>query len=707
MNSQKILLIDSDPKHAEALNETAIITGGERATIECAGTLASGLKRLGGPEVGAVFLNLFLPDSRGMDTLNRVVLATCAPIVVLGGADDEALCTEAMSRGAHDYLLEGRLDSCSFARAARNVLERERTQRKLLLERERAQVTLNSIGDGVLSTDIWGRATYLNAVAEEMTGWTSREAAGRALAEVFEIVDGTSHNACPNPVEAAMRQDHTVRVTPNCQLVRRDGQLLEIENCTAPIHDRNGRVTGTVLVFHDVSIARKLVLKMSHLAQHDPLTDLPNRVLFRDRLTQAISWAHRNRGLLAVLFLDLDGFKQMNDSLGHIIGDKVLLSVAGRISGCLRKSDTVSRQGGDEFVVLLPEVTHAADAAISAAKIINELRRPHHLGEHRLNITASVGLSTYPYDGEDAETLIKNADTAMYHAKQCGRDNYQFFHKKMNLRNAERHSLEGQLRYALERNEFLLHYQPKVNLSTGTVTSAEALVRWQHPERGLLLPAQFLAIAEESGLMLPLGRWVMHEVCRQMRAWMDAGLPAVPVAVNISSEEFRGERFVESIGLALKSERLDAHYLELELTETVLMWHAESSERTLEKLKAAGVRLAVDDFGTGYSSLGHLMRFAIDAFKLDQSFVRNIVSSSDDAPVVSAVIGMGKSLRHRVIAKGVETPEQFAFLRAQGCDEGQGYYFNRPMLPAQFEKLLANDTCQSQFSADARSSAGA
>ena len=707
MNSHKILLIDGDPKHAEALNQTAIITAGECVTIECAGTLASGLARLGDPGIGAVFLNLFLPDSRGMATLDQVVLATCAPVVVLGGDHDEVVCTEAMSRGAHDYLLEGHLDSYSFARAARNVFERERPQRKLLLERERAQVTLNSIGDAVLSTDIWGRVTYLNAVAEKMTGWTSMDAAGHPLAEVFEIVDGTSHQACPDPVESAMRQDLTVGVTPNCQLIRRDGQVLEIENCTAPIHDRNGWVTGTVLVFHDVSIARKLVLEMSHLAQHDALTDLPNRVLFRDRLTQAISWAQRNRGLLAVLFLDLDGFKQMNDSLGHIVGDKVLQSVAGRISGCLRKSDTVSRQGGDEFVVLLREVTHAADAAISAAKIINELRRPHHIGERRLNMTTSVGLSTYPYDGEDAETLVKNADTAMYHAKQRGRDNYQFFHKKMNLRNAERHSTEGQLRYALERNEFLLHYQPKVNLSTGAVTSAEALVRWQHPERGLLLPGQFLAIAEESGLMLPLGRWVMHEVCRQTRAWIDAGLPAVPVAVNISSEEFRGEHFLESIAVALQSERLDAHLLELELTETVLMWHAESSERTLKKLKGAGVRLAVDDFGTGYSSLSHLMRFAIDAFKLDESFVRNIVSSSDDAPVVSAVIGMGKSLRHRVIAKGVETPEQFAFLRAHGCDEGQGYYFDRPMLPEHFEKLLANDRLQPQLSADVRSSPGA
>jgi diguanylate cyclase (GGDEF)-like protein len=398
--------------------------------------------------------------------------------------------------------------------------------------------------------------------------------------------------------------------------------------------------------------------------------------------------AHRNHNQLALLFLDLDGFKHINDSLGHAIGDKLLQSVAARLSGCVRKSDTVSRQGGDEFVILLPTVTHAADAAVSAAKIIADLKKEHTIGEHRLRITASIGLSNYPDDGEDAETLIKNADTAMHHAKQNGRDNYQFFRPDMTLQAVERQSLEGELRYALEREELLLHYQPKVNLKTGAITSVEALIRWQHPERGLLLPGQFLTIAEDTGMIVGIGQWVLSEACRQTREWLDAGLPAVPVAVNISSLEFRSEHFVEGVRVALKNTRLDPKYLELELTETVLMRHSESTTSALEQLKAIGVRLAVDDFGTGYSSLSYLTRFPIDTLKLDRSFVHDILASSDDAIVVSAIISMGKSLKHRVIAEGVETPEQLAFLQAHGCDEGQGYYFSRPLVAQQFAKLL-------------------
>ena len=389
-----------------------------------------------------------------------------------------------------------------------------------------------------------------------------------------------------------------------------------------------------------------------------------------------------------MLFLDLDGFKRINDSLGHTIGDKLLQSVATRLLTCVRKSDTVSRQGGDEFVILLPEVAHAEDVSVSATKIITELKRTHNIDEHRLRISVSIGLSTYPDNGEDAETLIKNADTAMYHAKQNGHDNYQFFKPDMSLRAVERQSLEGQLRYALERKELFLHYQPKVNLKTGAITSVEALLRWQHPERGLLLPGQFLTIAEDTGMIIPIGQWVLREACKQTREWLDAGLLAVPVAVNISSLEFRNEQFLQGVQVALKNSCLDPGYLELELTETVLMRHAESTAHALGQLKAIGVRLAVDDFGTGYSSLSYLTRFHIDALKLDQSFVHDIVDSADDAIVVSAVISMGQSLKHRVIAEGVETAEQLAFLQAHGCDEGQGYYFSRPVAAQQFSKLL-------------------
>jgi diguanylate cyclase (GGDEF)-like protein/PAS domain S-box-containing protein len=692
-----ILLIDDDPCHAQAFEEALMAAGDGPSNFQWVRTLSSGLERLARKGVWAIFLNLFLPDSQGIETIDRLLaVSSAASIVVLGGVDNEGICREAMLHGAQDFLLEGHIDSYLFERAIRNIIEREIARHELFIEKDRAQVTLNSIGDAVLSTDILGKVVYMNAVAEHMTGWTRKEAVGHPLSDVFQIIDGATHKPAPNPMELAIRLDKAVGLTANCILVRRDGHESAIEDSAAPIHDRDGQVTGAVIVFHDVSMARAVVLEMSHLAQHDALTDLPNRMMLNDRLTQAISLARRNHHLLAVLFLDLDGFKNINDSLGHSIGDKLLQSVSARLLACVRKSDTVSRQGGDEFVVLLPEVTHAADAAISAAKIITELKNAHGIGEHRLHVTVSIGISTYPDHGENGETLIKNADTAMYHAKQCGRNNFQFFKPDMSLRAVERQSLEGQLRYALERQELLLHYQPKVNLKTGAIVGVEGLIRWQHPLRGLLLPGQFLTIAEDTGMIVAIGQWVLREACRQTREWLDAGLLAVPVAVNISSLEFRSQQFLEHVQVALKDTCLDPRYLELELTETVLMQHAESTTYALGQLKAIGVRLAVDDFGTGYSSLSYLTRFPIDSLKLDQSFVHNMIAKSNDAIVISAIISMAKSLKQSVIAEGVETVEQLAFLKAHGCDEGQGYYFGRPAAAQQFANLLETP-CQQLF----------
>jgi diguanylate cyclase (GGDEF)-like protein len=428
--------------------------------------------------------------------------------------------------------------------------------------------------------------------------------------------------------------------------------------------------------------------EMSHLAQHDILTDLPNRLLLKDRISQAIAAARRNNTKVAVLFLDLDGFKDVNDSLGHAVGDTVLQSVAKCLANCVRSSDTVSRQGGDEFVVLLSEIKHPSDAGITARKILTAVTASHTFEQHDLQLTASIGLSTYPEDGQDAETLLKNADTAMYQGKKKGHNTYQFFSQDMNARTVERQTIESDLRGALKRQEFVLHYQPKINLQTGEITGAEALIRWMHPDRGLLPPSQFIPIAEESGLILSIGKWVLSEACRQAKEWIDAGLPATPVALNVSSVEFRSETFLDSLRAVLKDSGLNPCYLELELTESVLMQHAEASGSALSGLKAMGVRLAVDDFGTGYSSLSYLKRFPIDSLKIDQSFVNDIITDADDATIVTAVISMAKSLRQRVIAEGVETEEQVAFLQAHGCDEAQGYYFSKPVIAQEFAKLL-------------------
>jgi diguanylate cyclase (GGDEF)-like protein len=435
-------------------------------------------------------------------------------------------------------------------------------------------------------------------------------------------------------------------------------------------------------------MSRAMALQMSHLAQHDILTDLPNRVLLKDRLNQAIATARRNDTQIAVLFLDLDGFKHINDSLGHAVGDKLLQSVATRLVSCVRSSDTVSRQGGDEFVVLLSEIKHAADAGIMARKILTALTAPHIVDQHELHVTGSIGLSTYPDDGQDTEGLIKAADTAMYQAKDKGRNNYQFFKKNMNVRAISRQSIEAGLRRALGRHEFVLHYQPRISLETGEITGVEALIRWMHPDLGLIPPLQFLPIAEDCGLILPIDQWVLRETCRQVREWIDSGLRVVPAAVNVSCLEFLSEGFLEGLRTILKDTRLDPRYLDLELTETVLMQHAESTVSVLSALKSIGVRLAVDDFGTGYSSLSYLKRFSPDSVKIDQSFLHDVTINTDDAMIISAVITMAKSLNKRVIAEGVEVEEQVTFLRAHGCDEAQGNYFSTPVVAEQFAKLL-------------------
>jgi len=685
----KVLLIEGDPADAKVIQAALADARYGPFDVESVRQLSDGYERLGKEGIGAVLVDLFLPDSQGIETLDKLLLAAPhVPILVLSGPGDEDIAMQALQRGAQDYLLKGELTSHSLSRALRNMIERKAVEEALFIEKERAQVTLNSIGDAVLSTDISGNVTYLNLAAESLTGWSREEASRRPVAEVFQIIDGATRQPARNPMELAVQQNKTVGLTANCILIRRDGLESAIEDSAAPIHDRRGQVTGAVIVFHDVTAARAMSLRMSHLAQHDCLTDLPNRLLLNDRLTRAIASARRNGNRLAVLFLDLDRFKDINDSLGHAIGDKLLQSVTERLVARVRGSDTVSRQGGDEFVVLLSKLEHPEDAAVCAKKMLTALTAPHRIAQHDVHVTVSIGVSTYPEDGQDAETLVKSADTAMYQAKENGRNNYEFFRQEMNVRAVERQSLEGSLSRALERHEFVLHYQPKINLEKGAITGAEALIRWLHLDRGLIPPAQFVPIAEDTGLLLPIGQWVLHEACRQARAWLDAGLRPVPVAVNISAVEFRDKGFLEGVRAILKDTRLEPRYLELELTESVLMQHAESAASVLQALKAMGVQLAVDDFGTGYSSLSYLRRFPIDTLKVDRSFVRQITANADDAIIARAVISMGKSLKLRVVAEGVETREQLAFLQGQRCDEGQGYYFSRPVVAEQFAKLL-------------------
>ncbi|MHB1677911.1 MAG: EAL domain-containing protein [Sulfuriferula sp.] len=588
---------------------------------------------------------------------------------------------------ALQYKEQARYEFCAFLR---DITERKIAEQRLFcLEKARAETTLNSIRDAVIGTDISGRVDYLNVAAESMTGWSRGEALGRPVSEIMQIINGATRKLDRNPVEMVLLQDKQIGLSADAVLVRRDGSEVAIEDSAAPIHDSGGRVSGAVMVCHDISAAQAMALKMAHLAQHDFLTNLPNRLLLNDRITQAIAQAERRGTQLAVLFLDLDNFKHINDSLGHAIGDKLLQSVAQRLGTCMRNSDTVSRQGGDEFVILIAEDKHAIDVALIADKILASLITAHTVDKHVLHITTSIGISIYPDDAKNAEILIKNADTAMYQAKEKGRNNYQFFKRDMNVRAVERQVIETNLRHALERQELVLHYQPKVNLQTGAITGAEALVRWIHPQWGMLLPDRFVPIAEDCGLIVAIGRWVLREACTQTKRWKDAGLKPGSIAVNISALEFRRKDFVDEVGAILKETGLAPQYLQLEITESVLMRDAESSTMVLQQLKNMGVQLAVDDFGTGYSSLSYLHQFPIDVLKIDQSFVHDITTVKGNGIIVSAVIAMGNSLKQQVVAEGVEQLVQLTFLQGQHCEEGQGYLFSRPLAAEQFAALLA------------------
>jgi diguanylate cyclase (GGDEF)-like protein/PAS domain S-box-containing protein len=657
--------------------------------VEWLDRLSRALERIAVGDIDAILVDLMLPDSQGIETFDKLFKADpLIPILTLSDQDDEALAKLAVQRGAQGYLSKGHFSSYLVPQSLRNIIERMAVAQSLYLEKVRAELTLNSISDAVIGTDLQGNVDYLNTAGERMTGWSKEEASGHHISEVMPLINGDTREPVRNPLELVLELNKSIGLSADTVVLRRDASEASIEDSTAPIHDARGRLAGAVMVFHDITASQVIVKKMAHLAQHDFLTNLPNRVLLNDRIAQAIVQAKRRGSTLAVLFLDLDKFKHINDSIGHELGDKLLQSVAKRLADSVRSSDTVSRLGGDEFLILVSEAHSAVDASLAAEKIITALASPHTIGEHELHITTSIGISIFPGDGDNPETLMQNADTAMYQAKEHGRNNYQFFKDDMNARAIERQVVESSLRNALAREEFVLHYQPKVNLDTGRITGAEALLRWSHPEWGMTQPLRFVQIAEDCGLIVPIGRWVLREACEQVKRWKAVGLNPGTVAVNVSSLEFRHRDFVEGVRSILHETGLAPDSLQLEITESVLMRDVVSTAEVLASLKEMGVELAVDDFGTGYSSLSYLMQFPIDVLKIDQSFVRNIADVENNGIIVSAVISMGNKLKHRVIAEGVEDKVQLAFLKEHHCDEAQGYIFSRPLAADQFASLL-------------------
>jgi diguanylate cyclase (GGDEF)-like protein/PAS domain S-box-containing protein len=468
-------------------------------------------------------------------------------------------------------------------------------------------------------------------------------------------------------------------------VVRKDGSVFPAMVYGAPSSfDGRPASVGTLL---DISAQKAAENRIRELADYDVLTGLPNRRLLRERFVLLLAAAEREKSEIAVIFLDLDHFKRVNDSLGHSVGDELLVEVARRLDTVVRRIDTVARLGGDEFIFAMPGF-HTAAAAEVARRIIDVFARPFEVAGHELTVTPSLGISIYPHDGQDLETLLKNADTAMYRAKEIGRNTFQFYATEMNTATLDRLLMESNLRRALVQGEFILQYQPLVNLRSGLVIGVEALIRWQHPELGTIMPDNFIHVAEETGLINPIGDWVLCEACRQAKAWCDEGLPSLVVAVNVAPVQFRQPGFVEMVAGALAASGLEASLLELELTERTVMHDADINLGTLSALHRMGVELSLDDFGTGYSSLAYLKRFPVGKLKIDRSFVNDLETDPDDWAIASTIVSMGRSLRMTVLAEGVETAEQLAQLRKMGCDMAQGYYFSRPTSAAGIAEIL-------------------
>lgn len=693
----RILIVTNDAKDAATLKNVFANARSDTFTLIWVKKLTTAIERLHKVKIDAVIVDLTLPDCEGIETYDQLLAAAPhTPIMTLIASHDDMLISKALARGAQGYLTKNTFDSNLVPQALRNLIRHKAVDQEYFNEKTRAEIALNSIGDAVLCTNLQGNVEYLNIAAETLTGWSREEARGKPIAEVFKLINGVTRQAAPNPVAEVIAKDEPMGLNADTVLIRRDKSEVAIEDSVSPIHDWDGKLTGVVIVFHDVTETKSMTKKMAHSAQHDFLTNLPNRMLLSDRIAQAISLAKRRGTQLAVLFLDLDNFKHINDSMGHETGDKLLQSVATRLSSSVRSSDTVSRQGGDEFVIVLAG-KHGEDAALSAEKINNLLAVPHKIGALELHVTSSIGISVYPEDGTDTETLIKHADTAMYCAKEKGRNTYQFFNGSMNLRAIERQFIDASLRKALGKKEFVMHYQPKINLNTGSITGAEALLRWVHPSGEVILPGRFVPIAEESGLIVPIGRWVLREACAQARRWIDEGFSSHSMSVNISALEFSQHGFFEGVRTILKDTCLSPSCLELEITESVLMRDVKTTAEILKKLKKMGVQIAVDDFGTGYSSLSYLKQFPIDVLKIDQSFVSDITSPKDDGIIVSAVIGMGNSLNLRVIAEGIESQVQLDFLKERECEEGQGFYFSKPLPAQDFTALLNTGISTAMF----------
>jgi diguanylate cyclase (GGDEF)-like protein/PAS domain S-box-containing protein len=672
----RILLVDDNPGDARLLEfMLQDVLPDHRLTH--ADSLVRAIALARAEPVDIILLDLSLPDSSGTETFWRMHdVMPAVPIVVMTGLDDEALGSELVQAGAQDFLVKGSVDARLLLRAMRYAVERKRTELSLRQSEAKVRALYEAIPDLLLFLDAEGRFVEYKAAKNDMAHFAPEQFIGRTIREAMPPEISGHATSCFE--QAGSGGD----------VVSFEYQLMLPEGLT-DYEARFIRTSGEEILcmVRNISERKLTEQRLHYLAHYDALTGLPNRLLFNDGLRKAQASANRTSDTMAVMFIDLDRFKIINDTLGHVAGDKLLQMVAGRVAACVRETDTVARLGGDEFAVILADVRNEHDAAVVAQKIIDALVPPFTVADHEIHIGASIGITFYRPGKDDRETLLEKADVAMYRAKEIGRNNYQFYSPEMDAVAYEKLVLENHLRHALERDEFVLHYQPQVAAEGGQVTAVEALLRWRHPVRGLVAPGEFIPLLEESGLILPVGKWVLQEACAQACRWRDAGIP-VRVAVNLSARQFKQPGIVAEVAAILKESGLQPELLELELTESMFMESIESNVSTLDKLKALGVSIAIDDFGSGASSLAYLKNFPVDTLKICQSFVVNLPYDTDDGAIASAVLGLAQGMNLSSVAEGVENVQQADFLRERRCDYIQGYLYSKPLPVEELEILL-------------------
>lgn len=566
-----------------------------------------------------------------------------------------------------------------------DITKRKEAEQALRETERRYRGLFDNAIEGIFRTSVDGRYLDANPALAQIYGFESPQ-------QLIETLRDIRHQLYVDPE----RRDEFMRIIKargsvagfESQVYRCNGDIIWISENARAVRDEDGRITGYEGTVEDITERKLYQARIEQQANYDTLTGLANRSLLQDRLEQAILTATTYGTRLAVVFVDLDQFKFINDTLGHHVGDELLKAMAQRFSRCVRDRDTVARLGGDEFVLLITDQSGPEPVRAIIERMLAVVAEPWVIEQGEFHITCSIGVALFPDDGKDAQTLLKHADSAMYRAKESGRNQFQFFTQELNAVMAERLEMESRLRRALERGQFQLSYQPRIDLHTGRLVGAEALIRWELPEQGVIPPKRFVPLAEETGLIGPIGKWVLQSACAQNRAWQDAGLPPIVVSVNVSARQFRQDNFVRTVAQVLKSTGLEGKYLEIELTESIVMHDAAQLFAMLEELKRLGVQVAVDDFGTGYSSLSYLKRFPVDRLKVDRSFIEHITTDADDSTIVRAIIALGHNLGLKVAAEGVESAEQVEFLRLHLCDEVQGFYFSRPVAAEQFVQLF-------------------